>query len=240
MYPMPERQQTEPKLAQDILCTLDSFENWEILLHFLHEIKGTHFLEIGASKSSISAGLRKYAYEAFAIDPAYGYPREHDRKVNHWIRQIARENREWANKLKRARQKFKMDRRENPGFYIPAISTHLPFKSASMDLILTEHCVGTIIAVNYKDLKQSVSEIIRVLKPSGTVIIYPFDNFEFLIEDKQIEAALLEKNQQQLLDEPMLRRHNFSIQDTEAPESLKPLTSVRKTLIIRKIKDEAI
>ncbi len=114
--------------------------------------------------------------------------------------------------LQKARATFKKDLEENPGYYIPAVSANLPFKSNYFDLILSHNCVGTLVAVDFQELEQSAAEIIRVLKPHGAAIIYPFDNRGFLDINQPREAWQLAANQQKLLRRLKRASHHYSIQ----------------------------
>lgn len=229
---MVERIEITPKLDPNVSYSIDYFERWERLFRDV-DFRGEITLEIGAGQSDITAWFRERGALAFAIDPAYDSPRELDQAVNDYLnREILSNYPEEYKKLQKARERFRLDKENNPEYYMPDKSTALPFEDNTVDMVYSGFCICPVVSRNSEELEQSMSEIIRVLKPEGIAIIFPFDNYECKSAEERSRQT---HNLNRTLF--MLEKEGHSLNLIEAPcKSLETTNASRGMLFIQKAK----
>ena len=195
-----------PHLDPEADYTAGSYKTLIWLLDQAHsDLNGRTTLDIGGGQSDITATLRAREARALAIDPAYAFLDELEEATTATLTPEGKTE---------TRSKFKQDQAKNPGMYIPAVSTHLPFRANTFDLVYSEQCICPMISRDYQALKRSMLEVVRVLRVDGVAIIFPFDNHEELAKgDKrgaQIQKENLEKALKKL-DVPFIDYWSYGI-----------------------------
>lgn len=136
-------------------------------------------LDIGGGGSDVTDVLLKRGYRAFAIDPRYIDPSLIEEKVreSYTKRDPNSPLRQYWNQLTREQDQalvvFNHSVRQNPSNYIPATATALPFKDETFDLVFSVNAVTEYLDLNKHLLQTTVSECLRVTKPSGRIELHP-------------------------------------------------------------------
>lgn len=222
-----------PHLNPDIDYTAGTYR---LLLSLFDQsnftLRGRTTLDIGGGQSDISAILRSRGTKAVVIDPAYAFPEELEQATDATLKRAGS-----LVAFEGIRARFRKDQAENPGYYLPAISTHLPFNENSIDLIYSEQTLCPVVSKDFETLEASFREIIRVLKPEGIAIIFPFDHYEQLARKQESEAQIQKNNLAKIL-ERLDKIANVHYWVHEIPflhtKSNNPLRT-RKMLTIQKI-----
>ena len=164
------------------------FHDW---LDLPTPLEGSRIVDVGAGGSNLTQFLRAHGADAYAVDPRYSdnfHPLFQSLKENLGLtpREIDVDSllerlRGWfmrggstPDKNQYAFERMLVDARQHPDRYLVGRADKLPFEDESIDFVHSLEAVSAFLMDDVDELRNSVREMIRILKPGGKLQINPW------------------------------------------------------------------
>jgi len=171
---------TDKLLFEGTFASAKPWQNVEGLIEFPDKVCGLKILDVGAGGSDMIAHLLERGAEAYAIDPLYTSWSRVKGEVRKTLAKLEKRragDQKWEEFIRcqhEALERFVESAKCNPDHYKPAFASELPFPDNYFDLVFSINCVCQYLDINFGTLLAAVNECLRVLKPGGTVQLFPF------------------------------------------------------------------
>lgn len=177
-----ELRRREKALAEHLFTGANSADSLIPALGLPSELKGVKIADLGAGCSDLTPELLSQGADAYAVDRIYTSPKdieEHMRRaLGIMMRSYQGADRNTANRIAnksydRFKNSYNRDRKSPNRRYIQASLSNLPFHEGSMDFSVSSFGIGDL-AEDLPIFLRSVSEALRILKPGGEFVMFPF------------------------------------------------------------------
>lgn len=141
------------------------------------KVRGLRILDVGAGASDTTAYLLSQGADAYAVDPRYDDPK--------LLRSLAMQNIEFLKGHSHKRNEVRAEQtalarfensfRRFPDRYIASNATSLPFDSNSFDTAFSIRAISAYLDLEVYTFLRAEDECVRVVKPGGNVVLYPYE-----------------------------------------------------------------
>lgn len=136
-----------------------------------NELKGKHILDIGAGAARFAKQAAGKGILVTPIDPMYAFPEGQLLYRRQGFRDFLSNLKSSFGKLI-TNSSEESETGRNEVAPVAAVAEKLPFREGSFDLI-TALCSSFLYAKSPKEMDEDLEEALRVLKPSGKILIWP-------------------------------------------------------------------
>jgi len=183
------------------------------------ELKGLRTLDVCSGMSDFAWGLRQRGADAYALDLLYAdFPllrARHQESFREVARDVFQTNPDGIKARKIYQdyvQSFQASLKKRPRFYVAGSGTDLPFADASFDLVTSFNGVFGTLDFDIRALTQALAEVVRVLKPGGSLQLLPYQQGPILDDHQRA-------NQLGAVEDLRTANASLSFSDTIAMDS---------------------
>lgn len=189
--------QFEIALFEASSCTSRTWQEY-LMVFDLIPTPGSKVLDVGGGGSNITAWLLSQGVDAYAVDPLYKARSQVRAKVKQSMDRLREEYRgkpDWQSTMRklqereRSLEEFAASAKQNPDRYVTGFATSLKFPDDHFDTVISFNCVTQFLDMDELLLTQSVQEMVRVVKPGGKVLLYPFNDAVYGFKDPAAATA---------------------------------------------------
>lgn len=170
MFEISQRPINEMKIAEASVVTAYPSSTLKDDFKLNGNLKGLKILDLGTGASTSAIDLNAKGAKAWGFDIRYqNFDDLRARSSN-----LLSKNESCAKFMGKTQKRFFNEYRMRNRPYIAGLATELPFLADTFDLCLSFEFHGSVLIKDYEVLKKSVDETLRVLKPGGRFLVFPW------------------------------------------------------------------